>query len=382
MVQRWLKTLAILSVSAMLFTACQKTEYSTDEPLEPVYTPSLFIGSQNQYLYALKPESGDKKWETNIGANMVATPVVVDNKYLIVAAMNGLHKLDINTGKILTTYAFTPDDPQIICTATPYANAGIIYVATTGGKVLAINTRNDQRVWRYDAGDPINAAPTLYNGQLIVCNNQVHCINVTNGTRVWDPPPAVPATTSGAVVAAPYVYIGGADGTLYALDITTGNISWTFDPTPDPSTIMSSPIVYGGNVIFGCSDYKVYCIDSVAKQPRWVITTDQRINSSPFAKDQIVYFGSYDYYFYAVDIIDGVIKWKYKTDALIQSSPLVHQGTVYVGSYDKKLYSFDTSGALRWKRDMDGLIETSPVLYDLSKTYYPSVTGFNEQVPQ
>lgn len=380
MVQRWLKTLAILSVSATLFTACQKSEYSKDEPLEPVNTPSLFIGSQNRYLYALKPETGEKKWEFNVGSNIIATPAVVSNKFLIVVGENVVYKLNVHNGKIEAKWDnFGEGFTGFV--ASPYVFGNTVYLATTNGKVFAINGDNSEQKWTYDAGAPIHAAPTLYNGQLIVAaSDKVHAINVLNGTPSWTTP--LPVSTSAPVVSAPYVYVGGSDGTLYALDVSTGVVSWTYDPTPDPSTIMSPPVVYGGNVIFGCSDYNLYCIDSIAKQPRWVIKTEQRINGAPFAKDQIVYFGSYDFYFYAVDIIDGVVKWKYKTGKLVQSSPLVHQSTVYVGGYDKMLYAFDTSGSLRWKRDIDGAIETSPVLFDLSKTHYPAVTGFNEQVPQ
>lgn len=373
MVQRWLKTLAIFTASAALFSACQKTEYSKDEPLEPTYSPSLFVGSQNQILYALVPETGDKKWETNVRANMIASPVVMGN-YLMVATVDSLYKLDVHTGKILRTYAF--DNENLLSfTGTPYAQGDILFVTSRNGSVYSINIKSDQLNWKYDAGSPIESAPVLYNGQLIITAGAggVHAVNALNGTPAWTS--AVPSS-AGATVSAPYIYIGGLDGALHALNATTGVSVWQYNPNTN-STILSSPVVYGGNIIFGSSDYNVYCIDSVAREPRWVFETGNRVVSSPAAKDQIVYFGSYDYTFYAVDIIDGELKWKKKTEAIIKASPMVHQGTVYIGSFDKMLYAFDSSGTLRWSRNMDGLIETSPVLYDLDKAYYSSVTGFN-----
>ena len=105
MVQRWLKTVALFAAFATLVTACQKNDYSKDEPLEPKHSPSLFIGSQNQYLYALVPETGEKKWEANIGANIIASPVVV-GEFLMVAATDSLYKLDLYSGKILKSYYF------------------------------------------------------------------------------------------------------------------------------------------------------------------------------------------------------------------------------------------------------------------------------------
>lgn len=370
MVQRWLKTLVFFTISAMLVTACQKNDYSKDEPLKPKHTPSLFIGSQNQYLYALVPETGEKKWETNMKANIIASPVVVD-EFLMVAAADSLYKLDLHTGAIIKSYSFDNEN-FISFTGTPVAQGKVLYVASQNGFLYAVDVQNDKLLWKYNAGNPIVSSPTLYNGQIIITSKKVHSVNALNGTVAWT---STVESNSGATVSYPYVYVCGIDGAMYALDITSGITSWTFDPGTK-STILSSPLVYGGNIIFGSSDFKVYCIDSVAKIPRWVFETSDRVISSPYAKDQIVYFGSYDYNFYAVDIIDGDLKWKKQTGELIKSSPLVYEGTVYVGSFDKTIYAFDTSGDLRWKKNIDGLIETSPVLYDLDKAYYSSVTGF------
>lgn len=373
MVQRWLKTVVVLSASAMLFSACQKSVYSEDPPLDPKHSPSVFIGSRNEYLYALVPETGEKKWEAHIGANMIASPVVMKD-YLMVASADSLYKLDVHTGKILKAYSF--DNENLVSfIGTPYYQGDIIYVVSNNGFLYAINISNDQLVWKYDAGSPILSSPTLYNGVLIVtASAEVKAVNVLNGTPAWSA--AIPST-GGAAVASPYIYVAGTDGKLHALDITTGVQSWEYDPGTPSARIESSPVVYGGNIIFGSNDFNIYCIDSIAKKERWINFIGENILSSPYAKDQTVYFGCNDYYLYALDIIDGHVKWRKKTGAIIKSSPLVHQSTVYVGGFDKFMYAFDTSGTLRWSRNMDGQIETSPVLYDLEKAYYSSETGFH-----
>jgi outer membrane protein assembly factor BamB len=103
--------------------------------------------------------------------------------------------------------------------------------------------------------------------------------------------------------------------------------------------------------------------------------TNDRIISSPAAANQVVYIGSYDSHLYAVNIIDGTLKWKYQMGALVQSTPLVHNGTVYAASFDKHMYTFDTSGVLKWKYNINGPVQTSPVYYDLTRAYYPTITG-------
>ncbi|MCD6063939.1 MAG: repeat protein, partial [Flavipsychrobacter sp.] len=118
--------------------------------------------------------------------------------------------------------------------------------------------------------------------------------------------------------------------------------------------------------------------DTVAKKERWIYTSADRIVSSPVADQNIVYFGSYDFHVYALNVIDGTEKWKYKTNALIKSSPLMYNGIAYFGSHDKNMYAFDSTGVLHWKHNIDGLIESSPIVWDLQKTYYPSISGMSQ----
>lgn len=372
MLQRWLKTWAVLTVSGMLFSACQKQNYSKDEPLDPVYSPSLFISSQNQFLYSLDPNTGARHWEYNLHANQQATPFILKN-FLFVAAEDSLFKFDVNTGKLIRTFGFD-NALSISLVASPSSqgsiNGNILYVASLNDTLYALDINSDRIVWKFATSAPISAAPTYFNGKVIVASDKVYAIAASNGALSWSAP--ITVQYSSPAVGYPYVYVGGMDGQMHALDLNTGTDVWDY---PTGGQILSSPIVYGGNVIFGSSDKNVYCLDSVAKQPRWVYPTDGRVLSSPFASNQTIYFGSTDYFFYAVNVIDGSLKWKYNTNALIKSSPLVKDNHVYVAGFNKILYDFDTSGSLRWSRDINGAIETSPVLYDLSNAYYPATSG-------
>ena len=70
--------------------------------------------------------------------------------------------------------------------------------------------------------------------------------------------------TSGPVRSSPavsggLVFVGGTDGSLYALDRETGMERWTADVG---SPISSSPAVGGGLVVFGSRDGVFYAVDS------------------------------------------------------------------------------------------------------------------------
>ncbi len=381
MLQRWMITLMVSAVGCVLVSSCGKKNYSPDEPLPTVYTPSVFISSQNQYLYAIDPVSGTEKWEFNLHGTTQATPVVV-GRCIYVPTVDGLYKLDVNTGKQL--YSNQGDSFKGIVSS-PVTDGRLVYIASNnasgGSLVMALDPNNDSKAWAVSYNTTINSSLTLYQNKLFVAQNDgtINCISTGNGTPVWTTPGSVPVIPgvglfSSPAVSYPYLYVGSSDGNLYALYLNNGAAAWNFAAG---NIINSSPIVYGGNVVFGCNDNYVYCVDSVAKTIRWRFKTADRVISSPSANKNVIYIGGYDGIVYALNVVDGTVKWKYSTNALLRSSVLNVDGDIYAASFDKNLYKLDTSGHLKWKYNVNGVIESSPVLYDYNsgRTYYPAISG-------
>lgn len=373
MQQRWIHKVLAIATVASLFTACKK-DYSNDDPLPDVYTPSIFIGSQNQKVYAFKPENGNKKWEWDAHSDIRATPVMLGGSLYVPLANGQIFKLDPNKGKVLDTFFFAP---TLLSSPAPDGQ-NILYVADGVRDTLyALNTNNKSNIWKFPTGGIIRSSPTVFNNLVIFgCDDgKVYAVDKNSGTQAWQYDAGAGVTFySSPVAKGKFVYIGCSDGALYALDAASGLLKWKYQTG---NAIESSPIAYGGNVIFGSNDYKLYCIDSASGLPRWTATTGDRIKSSPYADNQVIYVGCHDYNLYAFNIIDGTLKWKFATGALIMSSPLVQYGKVYVGSDDFYLYALDTaSGNMSWKQYMGGIIQTSPIAADPDgKAYYPSISG-------
>src|SRR5690606_9579102 len=98
-------TQLVLSLVAIIFTfsSCKK-DFSPDEPLEETFTPSIFIGSQNQHLYALDPSTGTKKWEFFTDGGIYGSPMVWKD-WVFVPTENGrIFKLDAKHGTLVKTY--------------------------------------------------------------------------------------------------------------------------------------------------------------------------------------------------------------------------------------------------------------------------------------
>ena len=153
------------------------------------------------------------------------------------------------------------------------------------------------------------------------------------------------------------LYLGGADGTVQALNASTGALVWEYKTGHD---IYPSPTVANG-IVYAPAGFSVYALDAKTGVSLWTYTTGF-YTSSPTVAYGSVYVGSYDFNLYALDATTGALRWKYTTGGEV-SAPAVANGAVYVGSNDHNLYAVDAiTGGLRWKYTTDGRAVGSPAV--------------------
>jgi len=109
--------------------------------------------------------------------------------------------------------------------ATPLVIDGVMYVSTAWSKVMALDAKTGETIWKYDPEVPGEVAVYL-------------CCDVVNrGVAAWEG----------------RIYVATLDGRLVALDAATGEEAWTVQTTdPDkPYTITAAPRIVKGKVIIG-----------------------------------------------------------------------------------------------------------------------------------
>ncbi len=176
---------------------------------------------------------------------------------------------------------------------------------------------------------------------------------------------------SSPAVSGGVVYIGSADHSLYALNVTDGSLRWKFAAK---GAVNSSPAVADGAVYFLSLDGNVYAVDSESGKLKWSFKTggEQRFTargihgiqprtemmpdpfdvflSSPAVAGGVVYVGSGDHNVYALEAETGKLKWKFATGDVVHASPAVANGVVYIGSWDRYLYALSAAtGEPLWK---------------------------------
>jgi len=166
--------------------------------------------------------------------------------------------------------------------------------------------------------------------------------------------PPIEFVPGGTVSSAPIVganglvYLASWNSRVYALDVATGALKWTFSA---PRMFNASPAVGpDGTVYAGAYDGSVYALDGATGLKKWTFATRSLVNEAPAvsASGDTLYVGGYDRTVYALAAKDGAVKWRTPVGAAASSPAVGKDGTVYVGA-DKVYALKPADGRQKWQ---------------------------------
>lgn len=245
--------------------------------------------------------------------------------------------------------------------------------------VYAVNTETGKERWRLSLGNASIKTPAVVNDTVYVSitakthtdgpsPEAVFALDAGTGTVLWRTemrgglsPPSPPIVVDGTVyVTIPTVESGTPS--VYALDSSTGEISWT----------ETTNLVFGGlavaddTVYLGGVNGTVYALNAETGDRRWTAQAGDDLGT-PTVAHGLVYVGSEDRNtMYALDAQTGDEQWKVpiESDAIVKGiqGAAVSGDTVYFGTAREKMYAVDAeTGARRWSVRRP---KNSPVLVD------------------
>jgi PGF-pre-PGF domain-containing protein/PGF-CTERM protein len=219
---------------------------------------TVYVGSNDNTVYALNATNGSERWNVTTGSNVSASPAVANDTVFIGSQDGNVYALNATDGS--QRWSFSADDMVV---SAPAVVNDTVYVGSqvTGppvdGNLYAINESTGSKRWDVSTG-PVSASPAVANNTVYVdgTSSNVTAINATDGAIRWN------FTTMGAVVASPgvvddTVHIGSSDDKVYGVNATDGSKRWGFR-TGD--SVSSSPAVTDGTVYIGSDDNRVYAL--------------------------------------------------------------------------------------------------------------------------
>jgi outer membrane protein assembly factor BamB len=273
--------------------------------------------------------------------------------------------------------------------SSPAVTATRVFVGSGDGHLYAIERSGGRVAWRFPAGAPVDGSPAIAGGLVIgaTISGKIFALDERTGRLRWQlrTGPALPFNTTPAggwdlwasspVVVGSTVLIGGQDGAVYSLDLSTGRQRWRAETG---GRVRATPAVSGGLVVVGSWNGRVYGLDLKTGKERWVHHTmgdtldskkfgfDRRaVQSSAAIADGAVYFGSRDGAVYALDGATGARRWRVShRGSWVIGSPAVSGGKVFAGSSDGHfMQALDpATGRELWNLPTGANVLASPVL--------------------
>ena len=197
------------------------------------------------------------------------------------------------------------------------------------------------------------------------------------------------------------LYICGTNGKVYAVDISTYALKWTFSAD---GPIVSSPSIYAGNLYVATTNGTIHCIDKTLGPtgtnnwkyiPRPKSDSNSSVRaasfySSPAIAAPYLYVGSItdsNMYCIRLAVYPGsptpaaptpyyAERWRYQTKGPIYSSPAAYAGTCIFGCSDFHIYCLDTTinpyglidpttvPTARWIDSAQSSVYSSPYVYN------------------
>ena len=160
--------------------------------------------------------------------------------------------------------------------------------------VLALDATTGAQRWFHPTGASVAASPLVHGSQVLAPSKDgaVYALNTTTGAVVWQASVAA-GVSSPALVGSTVVVAGGAFGTggrVSALDAATGSALWTFVPN---GPVQSSVSAADGKVFFSTNvaNGTIYAVNASSGRPSWSYTPSplQYIFGSPVVADGLVF---------------------------------------------------------------------------------------------
>jgi len=209
-------------------------------------TPELFFGGGYGVLYGFAKDGSDL-WsqQFKIDSAVTCTPVVLNGDLYFGTNDGRLFRLDRADGSEVWTNPVDVGGP-VLSTLEADSGGGVIYLTTYDGRVVGID-ENRNETMSFDTGTKLIASsPEFDSGTVYVAADVVYALN-TDGTVSWrsdqDSTANYGGTTGSSPVAAGgNIYVGSADGSVYAFDASNGTLQWE---TSIGNSVPSTPAIAG-----------------------------------------------------------------------------------------------------------------------------------------
>lgn len=322
-------------------------KYSADANI--ISTPAtdgklVFFGNSLGNIEALDIRTGKKKWQFQTGGAVFSSPAVDQQKMVVGSGDGYIYCFETSKGRLVWKYKA---DAAVL--GSPLIKDGIVYVGGSDHCFRALELVSGKEIWRFTGLDgPVMSLPVLTENQVLfgAWDRNLYALDRKTGKLNWkwnngstvrnySPAACIP------VIWDAVVYIVAPDRYLTAIDLTTGTTLWR----NNEATVRESiGIAADGKWIYGktMNDFVVAFPTSREKQAvAWKINCGfgyEHVPSMLIEQQNTVVFGTKNGRVYAIDPVKREMKWVYKIDhSMVNTVNMLSSKRILAATMDGKL---------------------------------------------
>jgi outer membrane protein assembly factor BamB len=245
------------------------------------------------HLYSFDTASGELVWKVPFAHGVATTPLLIDDRIVVVSAQGDVAAIEPKSGKVLWRVAPAGVLKTIPFIVSPARAAGRVLIADNTNQILALSSRDGATLWRRTLSGRATTSLVVIGEHVIVgtTDRYLNWIAVKTGevkkrVQLGGIPYGTPVS-SGALL---LVLVSSVKSKLVALDAATGAVRWGQETPKEWTTYR--PLVAGSVVIVGNDDKDLCAFDRASGKRRWCRPVGQTPRGLGISRDGILYVGS------------------------------------------------------------------------------------------
>ncbi|MBU0688591.1 MAG: outer membrane protein assembly factor BamB [Gammaproteobacteria bacterium] len=314
--------------------------------LTPGVTRVAVFGASDEYLYRFDRDTGKQMWRIKPGFTISGGVGAGEGLVLVGGDQGELAAFDETDGKLRWQVQVSSE-----VLSAPKIASGIVVVRTGNGRIAGLNADDGKRLWLYERVTPAlsvrsHAGVTIRNGMVYAgfAAGRLAAIGLTKGVVIWEATVSQPRgntelerisdITSLPVADDRQVCAIAFQGRLVCFDAIQGNTLWTREMSSDKGLAL-----FGGNLYVTDADGTVFALDRSSGATLW--KNDQnayRRVTAPYPFEEYIVVGDFEGYLHVFNTGDGGLLARRKTDgSAILSAPVVMGDGALVQTSDGEL---------------------------------------------
>jgi outer membrane protein assembly factor BamB len=298
-----------------------------------------YVGSKDNYVYAVNAATGKQVWKTQLGW-VTAAPEVVGDMLCVATTTGQFSALHVASGAA----AWQQE--------TDVAAAFKRSWASDGDTVILPSVTQPLQAYDVASGsiERTFGTQSQYTGGIIAAANGVlyaldesgalQAFQISTGASLWNAlafSSGAGTTGTGLVVSDGAIYVATDSGTLYSLNAATGHSNWSYVAG---GTLLSDPVAADGMVYVVDDGGTLHAVSAASGKQAWTHLAASSGEIGPVVSGGTLYVST-GLALQALDAKSGDAVWSYTppNSGAFASTPAAAGGLVFIGSTNDNLYA-------------------------------------------